>query len=163
MCIRDRGYDVERATMPTLWRMVSEGSVASISVRTGSPQTCPVDAWLTLSAGRRTVASVEEAGAVGSDPGDGTAVPADCTPVPVADTVPAQSADPVPVDLAGWAALTALPVDQGGGTAGALGSRTAAAGSCTTAVGPGAAVALADLDGHVARYVSSADRIDTSL
>lgn len=155
--------DVERATMPTLWRMVSEGSVASISVRTGNPQTCPVDAWLTLSAGRRTLASVPEAGAVGPDPGDGAAVPADCTPVPVADTAPARSADPVPVDLAGWAALTALPVDQGGGTAGALGGRTTAAGSCATAVGPGAAVALADRDGHVARYVPSVDRIDTAL
>jgi len=154
--------DVEHATMPTLWRMVSEGSVASISVRTGNPQTCPVDAWLTLSAGRRTLASVVES-TPGSDAGDGPVVAADCTPVPVADTVPAQSAEPVPVDLAGWAALTALPVDQGGGTAGALGSRTAEAGSCTTAVGPGAAVALADRDGHVARYVPSADRIDTAL
>ena len=47
--------DVDRTTTPTLWRMNTEGSVGSISVHTGSPVTCPVDAWLTISAGRRTI------------------------------------------------------------------------------------------------------------
>ncbi len=66
--------DIDRTATPTLWRLVSTGSVGSVSVRTAGAQTCPVDAWLTVSAGRRTVAPTP--GASGED------LPLDCVPMP---------------------------------------------------------------------------------
>ena len=49
-----RWTDVNPTTVPHLWSMIGSSSVGSINVRTGAgPVTCPLDAWLTLSAGQR--------------------------------------------------------------------------------------------------------------
>ena len=48
--------DVDRSVTPTLWRMLSQGAVGSISVRTAERETCRVDGWLTISAARRILA-----------------------------------------------------------------------------------------------------------
>ncbi len=167
--------DVDRTSTPTLWRMISEGSVASISVRTVNPETCPLDAWLTLSAGRRTLAPQEES-ASGDAPesDDGTTaddapedtepsyVPVDCPPVPEVAPSQAGAEDPSPHDVADWSSLTADPAEHPGayGVPGTIGERIAEAGTCTTAVGPGAALALADTDGHVERYVPDLAQLD---
>ena len=46
-----RWDDVDPQTTPTLWRMASEGSIGSLSVRSAHRPTCPVDGWLTVGAG----------------------------------------------------------------------------------------------------------------
>ncbi|MFK4082874.1 hypothetical protein ACI2LF_02125 [Kribbella sp. NPDC020789] len=49
-------YDVQ--VSPELTALVNEADVGSISVKTAGPHTCPVDGWLTISAGTRAWGSV---------------------------------------------------------------------------------------------------------
>ncbi|MFW6091285.1 MAG: hypothetical protein ACODAF_05370, partial [Actinomycetota bacterium] len=140
--------DVTAAGTPTLYELAGDGAAASLTVRTVRSRTCPVDGWLTVGAGRRA------------------------TDLP--DTTGEGDADrfcrepPVPLDSAGiaqvpgWNALAALQEEQNYGTAiGALGTRLEEAGVCATAVGPGAAVALADESGEVETYVDDAAALTT--
>ncbi|MCK0117255.1 hypothetical protein MWU57_09435 [Isoptericola sp. S6320L] len=154
--------DVDAARTPNLWRLVGGGSVASVSVRTLTP-TCPLDAWLSMSAGSRVSAAVDEdalpaPGPDEEDEGGGLAALGDqaaavgCADMPL---LPA-AAEPTPVTVPGWNRL--VDQDTTGPTAdpGALGDLAAASGVCTTAAGPGGAVALADGSGDVPRYVTGA-------
>jgi hypothetical protein len=148
--------DLDRTRTPRLWALVAGGDVASIAVRTLSP-TCPVDAWLTLSAGNRVTSA-------------GTPAPADATAdaaAPAGGTLrcpqePAVHADATTADgspsaaqVTGWSALVAPEAEATGsyGRPGTLGDALGAAGQCATAFGPGAAVALAGSDGQVQRYL----------
>ncbi|MEO5873381.1 MAG: hypothetical protein ABIS86_24075, partial [Streptosporangiaceae bacterium] len=45
--------DVSASDTPALWKLTGSGSAAVLSVRTTGPKTCPVDGWLTVSAGQR--------------------------------------------------------------------------------------------------------------
>ncbi len=149
--------DVDRTGTPTLWRMVAGGSVGSISVRTAGSRTCPVDAWSTVSAGRRwSVPTPAEQG----DPADGSAVAETvsdgCADLPTVVPTSTATDGPAPHLVEGWAGLTPdEPVDDASsaGSPGTLATLVAEAGACTTAVGPGGAVALADAEGRVERYV----------
>lgn len=157
--------DIDRTTTPTLWRMVSSGAVGSLSVRMGGTQGCPIDSWLTLSAASRAAAPTVE----GQDPS------LDCVPLPEmvapggigTTSVPGWSDLVTPETASG--APTAGGADPGSqttpvGVPGVLGERIAAAGSCSTAVGPGAALALARPDGTVDRYAATlADVTDADL
>lgn len=136
-----RWSDLDPVRTPTLWRMVGESAAGSVSVRTAAPRTCPLDAWLTVSAGRR---------ATGVDPrGDGDDHHArGCAPMPAVrhgDTV------------TGWPELVRAQrrtrtVDD---RPGFLGDRLAGRVGCATAVGPGAALALATSTGRVTRYATT--------
>ncbi|GAA1982996.1 hypothetical protein GCM10009718_20360 [Isoptericola halotolerans] len=145
--------DVDAARTPNLWRLVDGASVASVSVRTLTP-TCPLDAWLSLSAGSRVSAATDEDALTDDADGDlsGDAVVVGCADMPL---LPA-TAEPVPVTVPGWSGLVDDETTGPTAEAGALGDLAAAAGVCTTAAGPGAAVALADASGDVPRYVSRA-------
>ncbi|WP_407320233.1 hypothetical protein UQW22_07180 [Isoptericola halotolerans] len=139
--------DVDAVRTPHLWRLVGGGSVASVSVRTLTP-TCPVDAWLSLSAGHRVVAERDDR-SDGSEDDEELASP--CPPVPV---LPA-AGTPHPVHVPGWDDLVAEEdVPAAGPELGALGGLAETVGRCTTAVGPGAALALADPAGDVGRYLT---------
>ncbi|GII99972.1 hypothetical protein CLV28_3048 [Sediminihabitans luteus] len=157
-----RWNDVSASTTPSLWRMIDQGSVASINVRTANPLTCPLDAWLTLSAGRRTQAVPEQTVEPSDDATDDVAAPATCLDVPQV-TAPAQQ--PGPVTVPGWTALT-RPAEEGiletetAVLPGELGESFATADACRTAVGPGAAVMLADATGHVDRYAADLAEVD---
>ena len=173
-----RWTDVNPTTVPHLWSMLGSSSVGSINVRTGAgPVTCPLDAWLTLSAGQRESSAPTTVEPVPSDePSDPASVAAavDCEPLPQIDAARGVGASSVP----GWSTLTAGPQDQleeptdvvvdpeTGATVlrgpGALGSELAAAGVCSTAVGPGGAITLADSTGAVSRYVPSLDALSTA-
>ena len=153
--------DVDADRTPTLWQLVGRGSVGSMAVRTLTP-TCPRDAWLTISSGSRFVSprAPEPAGAPGSsgavDGENPAAGPADpCPGIP----------GPQPLSDAGlagvvgfedWQTLTSSAERGSYGVPGALAAALAEAGVCTTAVGPGAALALADPGGRLARFVPSA-------
>ncbi|MFC8921005.1 hypothetical protein [Cellulosimicrobium sp. NPDC057127] len=150
--------DVSPSATPTLWSMIRTGSVASMSV---GRTTCTTDAWLTLSAGQM-ISTADPAGteAPGTPaaPGNTTAEEPGpgCPPVPA----PAGTTEPAPTVVPGWATLVAPVEEPTAGTAthhppGTLASRLAPTGVCTTAVGPGAAIVLADASGQVPRYVPS--------
>ncbi len=166
-----RWTDVSRSTTPNLWHMIGGGSVASINVRTADPATCPLDAWLTLSAGSRTVSagSAERAEEPAREREDGRTPEArgatSCTPVPRAA---GGGAEPGPATVDRWAQLPEQEEDpdeeeaaEASGTPapGLLGEMLAEADTCSTAVGPGAAVMLAREDGTVGRYVPSLDAL----
>lgn len=152
--------DVDPSTTPTLWSLVGSGSVGSVSVRTSSPQTCALDAWLTVSAGRRTgaVAADETQEQEQSDERD-EAAPALCPDLPTVQ--PTESGGAV---VPGWVQVV-TPTEEGPADPrpGALAASVAATGWCTTAVGPGAALALADGNGSVARYVPTLGDFDAQV
>jgi len=167
-----RWTDVSRSTTPNLWHMIGGGSVASINVRTAAPATCPLDAWLTLSAGSRTVSagSAERAKAPDTERADGRSPEArgatSCTPVPGA--LGAGGAEPTAATVAGWADLPEREDDEeaeettdaaAAPAPGLLGEMLDEAAACSTAVGPGAAVMLARENGRVDRYVPSLDAL----
>lgn len=138
-----RWDDISPTATPALWHLAGGGAVGSLSVRTIDTTTCPADGWLTLGAGARAT--------LGPGPDRG------CPEIPR----PSGSA---PAALSDWAGIEAANA----GTAydpqlGLLADSVATAGGCGTAVGPGAALALADRTGTVHGYVPDASRIDSTL
>ncbi|MCR6688402.1 hypothetical protein [Cellulomonas sp.] len=160
--------DVDRVGTPTLWRMVGEGAVGSISVHTSSAQMCRLGAWETVSAGRRVPPvptreqqDPDDTGTPGSDAGDGTDDGTgdgsddafdDCRPLP---GVSAATDAVGPATVRGWSDLAVPSDDEPAGSygrPGTVGALLEETGRCTTAIGPGAAIALADARGKVERY-----------
>ena len=130
-----RWSDVSPAATPALWRLAGQGSVGSLVEGTVLPLTCPADGWLTLNGGARAQSRHTDAG---------------CGRFPAVDPAGPQNAG---------ATIPALPAlisynrrfhnDPSWGVLGR-------AASCATAVGPGAALALAEPQGpsgHVASYL----------
>lgn len=120
--------DVTPAGTPNLWRLAGESALGSLSVRAVRKDTCPYDAWLTVSAGVRSAVG----GACGM------------APTPKAD------GEGAVVPEFSW--LWEVREQDAAGT---LGQALHAAGRTTMAVGPGAALALADREGRVDLYAPS--------
>ncbi|TCC34139.1 hypothetical protein [Kribbella speibonae] len=120
---------------PTLWRMLEDGAgAAAMTVRTVHSPPCPLDGWLSLSAGRAA-----------TDPQPHR--DRDCTAIP--------SVTDGTVD--GWSGLVQAQHDSVyDPTLGLLGTTLADNNVCATAVGQGAALALATRQGQVARYYPTA-------
>ena len=128
-----RWSDVSQAATPTLWRLAGQGSAGSLADYAVKPLTCPADAWLTLNAGARAQSDHTNAA---------------CGAFPMVD--PAGAGAVVP----GLPALMSYNSQfHNNPSWGLLASRTP---GCATAVGPGAALALADSAGRVASYLPSA-------
>lgn len=141
--------DVTAENTPTLYAMADDDAVASLTVRTVRSRTCVVDGWLTVSAGRRATDMFD---ADGDDVDDRW-----CRPVPEPEPVGPDGAVAVP----GWDDLRTEQDEQSYDTRlGLVGDRLAETGACATAVGPGAALALADSNGRVDRYVPTVDAVD---
>lgn len=132
-----RWSDITPAT-PHLWQVVQRSAVASMSVRTREATTCPLDGWLTLNSGTRS-----------GGPRDGD----DCAPPPVPTR--GGGSDAVP----GWSRLIADNTDSPLPVWGTLRDRLIGrSGAC--ALGPGAAVALADPRGDLGvDYAATADAL----
>jgi hypothetical protein len=126
-----RWSDVSPTATPTLWRLAGQGSVGSLVDFAVLPLTCPADGWLTLNAGARAQSDHPDGGcrtfpAVHPD-GPGATVPA----------------------LPGLIRYNRrFHYDPRWGL-------LARAAGCATAVGPGAALALAAPSGTVASYLPS--------
>ncbi|WP_418275657.1 hypothetical protein ACNHYB_12430 [Isoptericola jiangsuensis] len=140
-----RWEDVSPAATPTLWNMLRDGGSAGgvTAAVTGASGDCSAAGWLGLSSGRSPVTG---------EVVDGTWT---CAPWEVdadgADEGADEGAGPAAVE--GWDELAALQSSsEYRPRLGVLGDTFAAGGICTTAVGPGAALALATGDGQVARY-----------
>ena len=124
-----RWNQVTAAATPELWRLAGGGSIGSLVDYAQQPVSCPADGWLTLNAAARAQG------------------PRPCDPLPA-------------VTLnRGGATVQAMPQIIGANQDfhespdwGLLGSLA----SCATAVGPGAALALASPTGAVAAYEPSA-------
>ena len=132
--------DVSAAATPNLWRVLREGSGAAMTIRSVNPTTCPVDAWLGLSAGSRAAAPAP----------DGNPRRASF----------AQCPDPTPVidnRVGAWddyvRAADQLLFNSRLGT---LGDAAYDQGECISAVGLGAAIGAARSDGSVDRAVAFA-------
>jgi hypothetical protein len=120
-------------TTPELWRLAAAGSVGSLVDYAQQPLSCPADGWLTLNSAARaqgprpctTLPAVVSAGGTGV--GGGARVPA--LPGIIRANLPYHESP-------AWGLLGRLA-------------------SCATAVGPGAALALASPAGSVASYLPS--------
>jgi hypothetical protein len=165
-----RWTDISPASTPALWRLAGRGSVGSLVVSAVRTLTCPADAWLTLNSGTRAIGPRSPSGAC-------TALP----PVSVSrtGTTPGQRAAPGQGTAASTGAACGTSVDGAAAQVPALtgprgieaanvrfsyhpcwGLLAAAAGpgNCATALGPGAALALASTSGGVASYLPQVPR-----
>jgi hypothetical protein len=163
-----RWSDVSPTTTPALWRLASQGSVGSLVVSGIHPRTCPADGWLTLNAAARAAVPHAASGpcpavpAVTAHPSrghPGAPSPARVSRMPGLVSYNAQfHYNPQ------WGLLAAAPGAAGipgvAGTPGAPGPVTRpGSGRCATAVGPGAALALASPAGQVGSYLPSPDQL----
>jgi len=135
-----RWSDVSATATPTLWRLAGQGSVGSLVDYAVLPLTCPADGWLTLNAGARAQ----------SDHTD-----ASCGAFPA--VVAAGAGAQVP----GLPGLESYNNQFHNTPSWGLLSRESP--GCATAVGPGAALALANPSGHVASYLPSPANITAGV
>jgi hypothetical protein len=163
-----RWSDVSPTATPALWRLAGRGSVGSLVVSGIHPRTCPADGWLTLNAAARAAVPHAATG------------PCPATPAVVAQSSRGHPGAPSPAriprmpGLVGynaqfhynpqWGLLAAAPGGAGipavTGTSGAPGPvARPGSGRCATAVGPGAALALASPAGQVGSYLPSPDQL----
>ncbi|WP_327091671.1 hypothetical protein OIE66_13875 [Nonomuraea sp. NBC_01738] len=120
--------DITPQDTPNLHRLAQQSAIGSLSVRTVGSVTCPYDGWLTVSAGIRSASGYS------------------CGAPPMPEQQGAGAVIPdyrYLIDVAGQK------------NAGSLGEALKAAGRCSIAIGPGAALALADRTGAVGDYKSS--------
>ena len=150
------------ADLPQLRRLADRGAVGSLSVRTAEVPTCPVDGWLTVSAGRRAVGP--DRGRSGRCPQVPT-VAVDPTSVPVVPDSASGQPDPRSAGrVRGWDQLRARNADSPfAARIGTLSTAVSGARSCVTAVGPGAALAAAGPTGDVDSYVADPARITADV
>jgi hypothetical protein len=129
-----RWSDVSPAATPALWRLAGQGSVGSLVEAAVLPLSCPADGWLTLNGGASAQSRHTDAG---------------CGRFPAVD--PAGAGATVPALPALISYNRRFHNDLSWGLLGrAVG--------CATAVGPGAALALAEPQGpsgHVASYLAA--------
>jgi hypothetical protein len=128
-----RWGDLDPERTPHLWQLASDGAVGSISVRSANRPTCAGDGWLTLGAGNWAAETTRPAA-------DG------CRPLGVV-IEPTGAAGAY---LPGQEAL--VRANRWHLPWGAVPGALAGSVDCSTAVGPGAAVAAARVYGRVDRY-----------
>lgn len=141
-----RWDDVTPGDTPALWSLLTDGGVGAVAVRSVRRSACPVDGWLAVSAARRA--------------GD----------VPPTSPGPRcrQPADPVDGEVPRWEAYTdAAAAGSFEARPGLLGDALAAARVQATAVGPGAAIALATsrgtLESSYLPWPADAEHVDAAL
>ncbi len=127
-----RWSDVSAAGTPALWRLAGQGSVGSLVDYADQPLTCPADGWLTLNAGARAQSEHTNSSC---------------------GAFPAVTAAGAAAQVPGLAGLESYNNQFHNNPSWGLLARETP--GCSTAVGPGAALALADSSGQVASYLPS--------
>lgn len=129
-----RWEEVSERDTPQLWRLTGSGAAGALSVRALGTVACPIDGWLTISAGARS-----------------------SRPSGACDALP-----PAPAAAAGGTTYPNYARYRDFNTksrfrspVGLLGDTVHKAGGCTSAIGPGAALALADSQGRIDQYAAS--------
>ena len=131
-----RWSQVTPAGTPELWRLAGGGSVGSLVDYAQQPLSCPADGWLTLNAAARAQG------------------PRPCTSLP--EVVPDGAGASVPAMPQIITANRGYHESPDWGLLGSLAS-------CATAVGPGAALALASAAGAVSAYLPSAGELSAAV
>lgn len=124
-----RWSDVSTLSTPALWQLSRTAAVGQVVVRSVNSRACPADGWLAVSSGARAADALPVGCRTLTDPSalDGTA------------------------RVTAWSQYTAAVDDQSyGAQLGLLGDTLTANAVPATAIGPGAAIALADASGAVA-------------
>jgi hypothetical protein len=125
--------DIHDTATPNLARLAGQGSSAALSIKTVGAHTCPIDGWLTVSAGQRSQLRNGSCG---------------LPPTPEGNAVP------------GFAAMRDDNAhNKYESRVGLLGDAVHRAGACTMAIGPGAALGAADGAGRVDGYIPSTAQI----
>jgi hypothetical protein len=127
-----RWADVTPRATPALWRLARDGSVGDLVDYAEQPYACPADGWLTLNSGARAAA------------------PGPCESLPAVRASGNAARIPAMPRIVAYNRQFRQTPDWGllGGLAG-----------CATAVGPGAALALAGPSGSVADYLPAPSAI----
>jgi hypothetical protein len=140
--------DVDADRTPTIAGLLGTGTAGSVAVRSVAYATCGADGWLTIGAGQRAVL---DRGPVNRCPPP---------PAPVRDST---AAAVVGATVPGWEEIQRTQDGEAyDAQVGRVGQALADVGACATAVGPGAALALADRSGVVDRYLAEPARLDTA-
>ena len=134
--------DVSAQATPALWSLLRDGATATLSVRSVHANTCPVDGWLSLSAGEQ--AGGGDANGAGPNAGGPDSTKPPCQALPARMT-----AGKVPHwdDYVASAAASRFDASLG-----LLADQVAGHGGCIQAVGPGAALGAARSNGIVHLY-----------
>jgi hypothetical protein len=130
-------------------------------VRTAYAATCPIDGWLTVNAGQRA-ADLTPAGSQNPPP---------CRTIPEPTLTPTEGGSlgrnppaPQPVTVPDWADYAkAADSSDFDAELGLLSAQLGQAHLCGTAIGPGAAIALADSAGHTAAYAPSTGDLQATV
>jgi len=138
-----RWTDLSAAGTPALWRVTAGGSPGSLVDYAILPHTCPADAWLTMNAANRARFPHTEKGPC-------PALPAVTTAAGASGTVGGGGV--APAEVAAMPSLTRFNQQFHTSPQWGLLASAAGAGNCSTAVGPGAALALASASGQVSGY-----------
>lgn len=125
--------DASPSATPNLWRLARRAGTGLLSVKAVGTHACPNDGWATVSAGTRSAA------------GPYCYQPPTITPAGQGAALG---------DIA-----TIRRLNKGFGAVGLLSDTVHRAGGCTTAAGPGAALAAADTAGHVDAYFPAASAV----
>src|ERR1700743_1272927 len=125
-----RWTDVSGTRTPALWRVGSRGSRGLLGDYAILPHTCPADAWLTMNAGNRAQTQ------------HGEKTPCPALPAVTASQT-ARAGQASPARIAAMPALTRYNQQFHNSPQWGLLASAAGTGHCSTAVGPGAALALA--------------------
>lgn len=134
-----RWDDVSASTV-AVTTLLTGGAVGSSVARSVEAAACPVDGWLAVSAGRRADDARTPSDALGSQ---------GCRP----PTATLQAAAGGAATVERWQEYRSrAAAGSAGAVPGTLGDALARAGTLTAAIGPGAAVALADGQGRVPHY-----------
>jgi len=153
--------DISPATTPNLWRLAASGSIGNLVVYAVDTLTCPADGWLTLGSGARALAPRPAPARCGGLP---RVVPlpevaraSGRVPRPDASGTPGKpSGTPPPARVPVMPSLVSFNRQFSENPDWGLLARAARPGSCATAIGPGAALALAGPAGYVGHYQPSA-------
>jgi hypothetical protein len=135
--------DISARSTPTLWTLLRDGATATLGVHSVHANTCPVDGWLTLSAGEQAGDSNGgDEGSGGGDRVDGARPPCKALPARM-----------VPGRVPRWSEYRAAAgANRFDASLGLLGDQVASHGGCVQAIGPGAALGAARAGGGVVRY-----------
>jgi len=132
-----RWTDISASTTPAIWRLASAGAAGTLAATTINPVTCPADFWLTLNSGARAAAKPGRSG--------------QCQPLPAVQRLILETAGPAYIPA--MRGLIGYNKQFSYGPAWGVLAQSAGRGRCSTAIGPGAALALASPAGDVSRYL----------
>jgi hypothetical protein len=134
--------DISAEETPSLWSLLRDGATATLGVRSVHANTCPVDGWLTLSAGEQAADQTRVGPADGPDERNDVRPPCRALTAPVSGGTAVR-----------WNEYrSAAAANRFDPSLGLLGDQIAGRGGCVQAIGPGASLGGARSSGLVARY-----------